>query len=445
MTLHQRGKNAGGFTMIEMAMVLIIAGFIMSSIYVTFNVHTRQLKMDVTERSIDLAVNMLTEFNGLAGRWPCPADPTLGPDDAGYGVEMRDAGTGNCIAWRSASTPNRDLDGDGVADLVDFNQDGAADRILFGALPFRTMLDPNGDGNPNDGIMWTDKISNDLDFSMDDMIESTQGWGIDGYGTKLMYVVTENITRPTAFSGFMGVIDIVDENGRTVITPEQSALFLILSMGPNGRGGYSWDGALIENCINGIREDAEAAGDPPPPGATQNEETENCDLFDTRFVAGLRNESDYSHFDDTLRFRTTSAMGIWETAGALIDDNGTPGDPTDDAVVQQITNLNRGNIGIGLPDGSTPDEKLHIEGDVKTIEVRALNFCGESGDDCMPPTVIGGNDPNMRCPIGQVVTAIENNTVTCAPPFTTAVVDVCDPGEFVTGISNMGRVICTTP
>lgn len=75
-----------------------------------------------------------------------------------------------------------------------------------------------------------------------------------------------------------------------------------------------------------------------------------------------------------------------------------------------------------------------------------LGFCDLANDNCLNPAALGGDIPDMRCPPGEVATAISQNQLLCTPLFPAPVNFTCpNPGEFVMSFSNLGNVVCGLP
>ncbi len=430
-TTMKKATNEKGFSLVELAIVLIIFGLVISTVMFTFKFSTRLGSRETTIERIGKSQSAAYLSQVIYGFYPCPADPTLAPGDAQYG--RPDCGAAVRLIGRDVDN----ADGDN-------NPLTGGDIALMGALPLNYFLDPNGDGDQRDAVLG---VGHDRFTAKD---------GFDKWNNKLTYIVTETMTTAATFDQNEGVIDVVDEGVHadpdplehrrkaTLLEQWGSAHFVILSHGPNGVGAYTRNGNLIQNCNLGLttqEEDDKAAG----PLATAPDETENCentDGDDATFLSGLLTEGRSHHNDDILKFTISTRTDLWEITDAEPKDNGTPNDPSDDYYQYKVSNTNSGHVGIGL---ENPTEKVDIDGDIQAYEIHAEKLCDSSGGDCMVPAAIGGELPDMQCPKGQVIVKIHNNSVDCASPFTAGSFGACAPNEFITSITSTGFTCTPLP
>lgn len=401
-------KSASGFTLIEIALVVIIAGLITGAAFDLYKVHRADRDDLATRENIDIAREALNEFFALQGRYPCPANPGLGPMDPNYGEEVcRNYGAGNpCpVGLFCTEVGSRDA-----------NNNGAPDPVTIGALPAKTLRN----------------FINAAPITTRHMI--------DGHGSKFTYAVSELMTEQTyslltPANSQLGAIDLRDENDRSIIEPEKSIHFVVLSHGRNRKGAHLLDGTQLGGCTGIV------LGTPTTPtpgndfGSGLDPELENCDNNDAVFVSGLRSFSNQEgqYFDDTLVFAATNLTSLW------LPSHDSPETET------YLYNANLGHVGVGT---QTPQERFHVDGTLRTqTMIRAdLGFCDLANDNCLDPVALGGDIADMRCPPGEVATAISKNQLICTPLFPAPVNFTCpNPGEFVTSFSNLGTVICGLP
>lgn len=417
-------KHQNGFTLVEMAIVLVIFGMVMSTLTLAMRMYMGGQARDRTLEAVEETQTALFLFQIDQGKYPCPADPTLPPTDPNYGVA--DCSSANLITVIGRDGDNADGDN---------NPNTGGDPVLIGTVPFNTLLDP--DGNPATADAPYDKFK--------------AHHGFDGWGNKLTYAVTRNLTDAvlTPFDHEAGAIYVVDERNNNILDVPGSAHLVIISHGANAKGAWSENGTYIDDCV-----DLSIV----VPGTTTTkipkDERENCDheepaVADAIFLKGIANDRQNDYNDDIVKFVVSNVSDIWAYTNAIFNDNGTPGNPADDFIINQIANTNGGKIGVGI---DTPQEQLHLEGDVQAFEFHVDGICDTAGGDCLPPEYIGGDVLDMQCPAGEVVTQIGRPTaadptpkVVCSNPFPASAFTPCPAGQFLTGISNVTGPICITP
>lgn len=418
----KNSKTQAGFTLLELALVIIISGFSMLMLTEFMRVYTVNGRYETTLENTRMAQRALREFFVVQKRYPCPADPTLLPNDLEYGKE-RCRLDGDIINFPDICTttdiPPFPLECT-WASSRDGDQNGNPDVVTIGILPFRTLYN---------------------EIVATPFVEAHKK---DGYGTYLSYAVTEQMTykwhgidRPTNPNS--GAINVVDENGISVITPDSSAHYVLFSHGDNGRGGYTMSGTMIDDCQitvidafgNPVQADAAAGLN----GAGIITEIENCDNTDALFVKGIRSLAENSdYYDDLLFFNKPGKVPLWTQS---LDPNVPLGE-------SYIHNTNQGHVGIDVPD---PEQQLHVNtelgAEVSTIGVK---YCGNAGDEtiCVEPEMIAGT--GSICPnANEVAYAIQNNRVVCRDVIWQPLLSSCLTGQYLKGFSNLGNPLCDTP
>lgn len=371
-------RDDQGFTLIEMAIVTIIIGILMTVMMNAYQTYDLQRRLDITRDNIQAVREALTDYQDTTGAYPLPARRNLESGDSGYGeAAVLDAnGTpvlGTCVNGDDIDVglcrvSGRDADGDGVGD-----------DVLIGIVPFNTII-------PN--------LTN---------AKLARANVVDGWGRALTFAVSRGLTEPFNFSSNGGAISVQDEFGRDLTDPAGAAHFIIISHGDNGSGAFSPTGGRFSDCPIGVTE------------------RENCDV-DAIFVSGLRikgNNAEYN--DDMVRYLAWSGSSIWNYA-----PDG-----------ENIYNTNIGNVGIGT---DTPAERLHVVGVLRGRNALSSGFCTENGADCMKTAVIAGNEP--ACPTGQVATGIGLNKLICATVTGSVTNSTCAPGTKAVGYSTKTGLIC---
>ena len=416
-------KKHGGFTLVELAVVLIIFGLVTSAAMLGLRSYTGDRLLQQSLQAVEDTQTAISFFQGDgAEKYPCPADPTLNPGDALYGVS-------DCASPNLITALGRDVDGDGVGEAV-----------LIGAVPFNTLLDPDGDPTTLDSA-YPDRSASS---AISNTLQGRSRNGFDGWNNKITYAVTRSLSLfdATPFNHEAGAIFIHDENDINILDQAGIAHVAIISHGANGKGARTENGSEVDDCF-----DISVPSEVPVAGSIPRDERDNCDYQieatpDAEFLKGVRNETNANYNDDIVKFIVSSVSDIWVQTEGIDNDNGTPEDPSDDFVINQITNTNGGNIGLGV---NNPATELHLEGDIQAFEMHVEGLCDSAGANCMPPDAIAGELADMQCPPGQVVTQIELNRVTCENPFPPSAFAPCPAGQFLTGISNVSGPICRDP
>ncbi|OGS99319.1 MAG: prepilin-type N-terminal cleavage/methylation domain-containing protein [Gallionellales bacterium RIFCSPLOWO2_12_FULL_59_22] len=80
-------KNLSGFTLVEMAMVLLIIGLLLGGLIPTLSSQMEAQRVNETRKQLDEIQQALIGFSVINGRLPCPANPTIATGQAGAGTE----------------------------------------------------------------------------------------------------------------------------------------------------------------------------------------------------------------------------------------------------------------------------------------------------------------------------------------------------------------------
>jgi type II secretory pathway pseudopilin PulG len=403
-------KTNRGFTTLELAIVIIIFGMMMTGVLTAFKFYIVHQREAQTEAAFEASEVALQAFVSNKRHYPCPAAPDIARGDLNYGREQVD-GAGACTATNGVIR---------VPVPRDQNEDGTNDWVLIGSVPFNSMLDPNGDGNMDDGIPTSIPLTDALTY--------------DGFGNRLTYAVTETLTDPLKYNDAFGTIMVVDEHDTPLITEKEDldndgtldpgedkngnlvldaglyAHTVLISHGDNGRGATTAAGQEVEAC-------------PPslpaavfPEVATAVNEIENCDP-DGKFLNGLRYESGPSRNDDIIKFQIMQTSGLW----SYVQGSDS-----------RIMNTNGGNVGFGT---EVPSQKLEIAGRLRADDIQSNEYCDINNNDiCLEANALGGDLPSMKCDPGEVIVSVEENAVRCEPAFDGSFTPrTCAPGCHATG------------
>lgn len=402
--------SAKGFTLLELAMVILISGIIMTpliKLYTTYLIHK---KITVTKEHVGEASSAMARFSQET--FPCPSNRSLPTADPNHGLDVcviagfTLAGVPDCVAGLEqgiCKTP-------GARDTVDDADTVAGNNnefILIGGVPTKTIV--SGAVIPIPG--------------------TTEDNVLDAWGMKLTYAVSyTSVTAGDADTRYKnGVIAVHDEFGNNTAGTNNDAHFIVLSHGTDGLGAFSSEG-VRRNCAIG------------------NRDGENCD-GDNVFVQGLAQYEGTWRYDDFSYVETDQSGGLWREIAA-----------SDSSPSNHIRTIPTGAIGVDLNatlvPGSFPpagaEVMLDVNGSLRADTVRTPEVCLQNGGSCInagtlfnAQTTSGATQND--CPAGQVVINISNGRVTCGK------VDVslpgvnirCPAGTWVEQILTDGKIKCT--
>ncbi|MBU0799494.1 MAG: type II secretion system GspH family protein [Alphaproteobacteria bacterium] len=361
-------NRQGGFTMVELAMVMIISGLMFTGVMQALYLYNKRQANDHTIEAVNTSRSSIEEYIARQGGvYPCPAPLDAAPGDADYGVA-------NCA----------------TATIVT-GRDGL--QIAVGAIPITTVLP----------VLQNVKLSdNDT---------------VDGWRRKLTYAVTVNLTNTLTYTDDGGAIAVVDEYDQNILDIPGTAHSIIISHGENGVGAFSREGGEVTPGACAVVSTPVT----PVPGVVTTivDEIENCD-GDGRFLSGLRRTSSNSYNDDYVQFMINRQSNLWEYVG-----------PT------QIANTNTGNVGFGVEE---PEQKVHIDGDLRAIAVNAEELCTSSGANCFAVEKLAGT--GIVCAPGTALRGFDRGDSICDPIFTGTTYTPCAAGTVAVGVSAATGLIC---
>ncbi len=249
--LSKQTKNTRGFTLVELSVVLVIIGILISALMPLYKTYTEQSRKKTQEARMGTIRTALSDFiiddpnndsDSDEKRFPCPASPTAQIGSATYGREQCvTGGAGTCV--------------NGVCIRA-----GAGGRlVMVGSVPTSTL-----------GI---------ASINMN-----------DAYNNRFSYAVTMDLTQPNAMDSLTtkGAITIVNESGGQITNEAQ---FSLISHGADGAGSYT---------AAGIKNGA-------PCRTTHGGDAENCNDDATfRDNAGMVLANNDDFYDDSAAFTLTN-------------------------------------------------------------------------------------------------------------------------------------------
>lgn len=232
---NHRLNNQRGFTLVEIAIVLIIVGSMITISISAFLSYEERTKVRVTKQRLGVIQESMKKFLDVNGRYPCPLGFSVRPEDAGFGFEGdSDPSANNHSCQTGGGTVAIPGTLTSASVNADPNTNGGAIRI--GVLPVKTLNLPDE-------------------------------FAVDAWGGTLTYAVVQRLasenfvgTTNPAFSHEIGSIRIIDEIGNSVINPVDAAHYIVLS-----HGGDQFGARVIEsNNAAALKNACVIASDPTP-------------------------------------------------------------------------------------------------------------------------------------------------------------------------------------
>ncbi|MFP4097402.1 MAG: type II secretion system protein [Alphaproteobacteria bacterium] len=391
---QKRYKKQGGFTLLELSLVLFVLGIIAVPLIAMYHQHRVEKDIEDTESGLDDVVYALGNYRSLYGRYPCPAPATAQPGDALYGFEYND----DCIG----AAPAAGSCADGVCH---YTNPSTGEGVLVGSVPFKPL----------------------------------NLWENQSYDTSLnryTYAVTLPQTSNNSFTVNGGGIGIVDQSDPSVslVSPADSADFVVISHGKNGFGARSRGGVLGAACGDG------AAG-----------EQENCD-GDAIFAGGLTSDD---RFDDRVRYFAPVGISEWQVS-----------EVTDHERDIHLKNVRGFALGADVDDdlSNSPHVTVRERGTADGVifasgsfsASRLCEFGTNAIGNCFEPELIGGTlvgsegqksvgtSGGMSCYTGAgdedlFAVGLANKQLECSDEIFV----LCPQNHFVSGVDDDGNLICT--
>jgi prepilin-type N-terminal cleavage/methylation domain-containing protein len=414
----KENKMHHGFTLIEMAISMIIIGVLLGAVIYPYSVWLKKQRHDKTINHVERMSFSVGAFRSANGRYPCPAPIDTPRTDPNYGrqtdcsVTSIPAGTcssGLCIAnsRRTLNTP-ADI---AAGNFVDINSNNVQDgwelnftpRVRIGAMPFRELNIP-------------------------------EEFTLDAYGNRILYAVTEVQASNFNYNVDAGGISVEYRDQSNVlqsrINTPHSAHFVVLSHGSNQMGAYTKYGVFSGSSCNNTAPDGE-----------------NCDhtiagavdptFYVDDYTSGMGNTS---HDDIALHQMPLNAP-LWarspENPSAIyaILSESAGGNVGSDYLYNFFTNIDPNFFGANT--------RLWIRGNMLVDEVSGLGgdtlatqFCNSDGTGCFPADLIGGTGD--QCTNGAMF-GVDNAAVAC----TSNIINIdCPSGQILKSISN-GQLLCS--
>ncbi len=184
-------SRESGFTLVELAIVILIGGILMSFMGAALMAYMKKNQISKTQFRIEKIKEAMGDYLNVNGHYPCAASRFLGSGDADFGRQV----TTTCNAGAFAGTARNA-------------------NVRIGAVPTRTLNLP------------------------DEFIA-------DSWGHKFTYAVTEVLATPTLYQADGGAITIEDGAGNSLVNPVDTAHYVVTSHGQTGDGSYPLGAATL--------------------------------------------------------------------------------------------------------------------------------------------------------------------------------------------------------
>jgi hypothetical protein len=257
----RRLADSSGLSLIDMAIMLLVIGLLTTPMIQAYNIWKIHTDFDNNNANFNTAAQAIDNYYFLYGRYPCPANPALGPSDPQYGIANANA-AGQCQGPKDPTN-----------------------RVVFGSLPF-------------------------VDLKM------TPDEALDTYKNKLFYAVTDVLTQTATFDNAAGAIKVlrVPDNASgecdgtsPPIDTGKNYHMLFFSAGPDGQGTFAENGTAGATCTNA-----------DPTKITQFENCNNNVTFVDSYCMLNRRAASTGYFDDqfynSYSSDNTAPNKIWDNA-----------------------------------------------------------------------------------------------------------------------------------
>lgn len=277
-------KNTkAGFTLVEMAVIITALGLLIAPFFAYLATQQNEKTLVAEEETSAKITAALSVFIANRGRYPCPADLSLGPEDASnnFGREERVPAAGAVTGCDATAVDN-------------------SSGLYFGAVPTQAL------GLPAENA-------------------------VNQHGWKYFYVVTQGLVVDAAQNGAIRIeIDADDDSAvggaGDVIIPD--AQFVVINPGRDGKGSVPLTGNP-------------AGGGAPFACAGAAKDVENCSAANNIFhdfkSAYNPNINNANYYDDILTYSLVRSESTFWEIDPIVGVNGT----------FNIITRNDGNVGIG--------------------------------------------------------------------------------------------------
>lgn len=284
--------RSGGFSLLEVAIVLGILGLVLTLGLQSTSAYFSQERRKVSLARVAAADAALVNYVAVQGRLPCPADGSLATGVAGAGVEARTAATGVCTAMNTGVLPWVTL---GLTETE--AQDGWGTRLSYRTVS-AVAVAPNLGFTSNRALDATSCDPGGTAARVAQLLGAPPGQSVETCAAACTLGTLANCTSPLNFVNGRGlsVRDAVAPAGAQLMNPAAGtgAAYVLIGHGENRGGGYDASGTLQAGSpANGALE-----------GPNANNQALPADFIDAPF-----NDSDgAARFDDIVSRPTLMSL-----------------------------------------------------------------------------------------------------------------------------------------
>ena len=408
---HTKSKKyEQGFTLIEMAIVMMILGLIAAPLLLLYNNYQKRERELSGYENVYQAVDGLQNFRRLNGFYPCPAPMNVNRTDPNYG---------RAVACQQGAATDTALGAAGNCTQGVCKEQAVAARIgtlgagdpdvIVGAIPFRDL-----------------------------QVDESETY--DGYGGRLYYAITQSMTAALTLNDDNGAISVRNVDDQEITSPIASggtAAYVVFHTGATQNGAYSRDGVLIEPCA-GAEEDVANCTDGFEDGTTP---------ADSIYIASRLNDVPGANFyDDEILYFSQISDPMWRRVDANpenIEELVVEG-----VAVGPVTPAANVLLDVRAPAaGSQANVYVNGPGGVANTggDIRANRICDGAGN-CFAPELIAGSvgagTGGMRCAAGEYMTGIEGGGPMCENDIQ---VRCSGATPIMRGFDGAGNPICVAP
>ena len=243
-------NDAGGFTLIELALVIAITGLLAGTYLPLANIWMNYKRQSITKDHIQEIREAMKQYMIRNGHYPCPG-PRVDVDTDYPFAETCVLHANDIGSARKRGVYSIAVDGE--------------ESVVEGGVPYMRM-----------------NIPRSVIF--------------DGWGNLFTYAVTSGLTnRKSALTNMTmnnstsnnGAIAIINRSGKSIIKPPRSALWAIVSHGRDGSGAYSGQPKAPPSACN-----------------VQHLDAKNCSHTGDYVVDETSLAEGRQYYDDTVFYRT---------------------------------------------------------------------------------------------------------------------------------------------